>query len=189
MSEGATEKKIVNRIPLHWAVSITVVLALIPGLFLGKWNFTLWAIFIVWAEYFALGATVDTWKLVIPSIPFGAAAGALWLALTTFLSITFGGGPFVQFIWLSIGNLVFVTLLVWLIPKWDNWAKGTLAVFNGLTVWLAVYFTGSFPAIGLADNPYGAILWSFIWTVLMCYFGWFLGWLNVTIMFPKEVDA
>ncbi len=46
---------VVNRIPLWLAVAVTVVLSLPFGLWLGRFNFTLWCSFVVWAEYLALG--------------------------------------------------------------------------------------------------------------------------------------
>lgn len=175
-----------QRIPLPWAVSITVALSLPFGLYLGKFNFTLWVSFIVWAEYFVLGANVDTWKLVFPSIPAGALAAGLWMATTTLLQSIIGG----DIIWsMIIGNLIWVTALLYVIPRYGALTKGTLAVFNGLSLFLAVYFTGSIPDVGPMTNPYWVIFLAFVWTTLMCYFGWFLGWLNVTIIFPKEVKA
>lgn len=138
--------------------------------YLGTYNFTLWVCFIVWAEYFALGATVNTWKLVAPSIPTGAATGALWMATATLVTVLTGMDLIVGLI---IGTVIWVTALLYLIPEVSAFSKGTLAVFNGLALYLGVYFTGSIPQIGL-ENPYGVIFLTFVWTVLMAYFGWFL---------------
>ncbi len=189
MSEGSPTKTVVQRIPFHWAVALTVIVALIPGTFLGKWNFTLWVAFIAWAEYFALGGTVSTWKLILPSIPLGALSAAGWLATNTLLHQLLGsGGTFQSFLFLALANCIWVTGLVWVMSKSDIWTKGSLACFNGLTMWLAVYFTGSMPSVGPMANPYWAIAWAFIWTVAMCYFGWLLGVLNVALTFPHEVE-
>jgi hypothetical protein len=174
--------KVIQRIPLPWAVSITVVISLPFGLFLGKYNFPLWVAFSVWAEYFVFGAQVSSWKLVFPSIPAGAAAAALWMGTSALLGNLIPN----QFIALSVGNLIWVTILLYAIPKLKAWSDGTLAVFNGLTLFLAVYFTNSIPQIGVA-NPYLVILLAFVWTTLMAYFGWVLGWLNITLTFPKVV--
>jgi len=51
---------------------------------------------------------------------------------------------------------------------------GSLALFNRLAMILAVYFTGSVPAIG-ATNPYAIIWLAVIWTAIAGYFGAFLG--------------
>ena len=45
-----------DRIPLWLAVAITVVVSLPFGIWLSRWNLPIWVSFIVWAEYFALGA-------------------------------------------------------------------------------------------------------------------------------------
>ena len=187
MSENTAAKKIVQRIPLPWAVSLTVVFALPFGLFLGNFNFPLWVAFIVWAEYFVFGATPSSWKLVFPSIPAGAISAALWMATNAVLS-GFMGGQLGGFLALAIGNLIWVTALLYAIQRVPTLSKGTLAVFNGLTLFLAVYFTGSVPEVGPMANPYWVIVLAFIWTTLVAYFGWFLGWLNIAITFPKEVE-
>lgn len=185
MSTASGTKKIVQRLPLPWAVTLTVIFALPFGLYLGAYNFTLWVCFIAWAEYFALGATPGTWKLVAPSIPAGAATGALWMATATFVT-TVTKMPLI--VGLIVGTVIWITALLYLIPKVPALTQGTLAVFNGLAVFLGVYFTGSCPKIGIAD-PYGVIVLTFVWTVLMAYFGWFLGWLNIQLTFPHEVTA
>jgi len=189
MSETAVEKKVVQRVPLPWAVSITVVLALPFGLFLGNFNFPLWVAFIVWAEYFAFGAKPDSWKLVFPSIPAGAAAAALWMATSNLLTPALAGAlgsGFGGFLALAIGNLIWVTILLYVIPRVPSFAKGTLAVFNGLTLFLAVYFTGSVPSVGPMGNGYWVIVLAFLWTTLVAYFGWLLGFINIALTFPKE---
>ncbi len=88
---------------------------------------------------------------------------------------------------LVVANFIVLPIFIALIPRWHIWEKGTLAVFNGFTLFLAVYFTSSIPSVGIMDNPYGIIFWVFIWTVVMAYFGWFLGWLNVTLTFLTKV--
>lgn len=184
MSQQTTQK-VVQRIPLPWAVSLTVIVALPFALYLGKFNLPLWVAFIVWAEYFALGATVETWKLIIPSIPAGALTGALWMVTATFVNNLIGG----DLIWgLIVGTLIWITALLYIIPRVPAFSNGTLAVFNGLALYLGVYFTGSVPSVGAMGNPYWVIFLALIWTILVAYFGWFLGWLNITITFPKVVE-
>jgi hypothetical protein len=64
--------KIKETIPLWLAVAITVLVSIPFGLWLGKWNFTLWVGFIVWAEYFQYGAKPSAIKLILPSYTYGA---------------------------------------------------------------------------------------------------------------------
>jgi hypothetical protein len=159
---------------------LTVAIALPFGLLLGKFNFTLWVCFIVWAEYFALGASPDSWKIVFPAFPAGAAAGALWMITSNLVNGALGSHPLVGLI---IGNLIWVTALLYVIPRVKSFTQGTLAVFNGLAMFLGVYFTGSLPS--LATDPILVVIVAFVWATLMAYFGWFLGWLNIMLTFPK----
>jgi hypothetical protein len=62
-----------DTIVLWLAVAITVLVSMLFGLWLGKWNFTLWAAFIVWAKYFALGAKSAGVKVILPSVAYAAA--------------------------------------------------------------------------------------------------------------------
>lgn len=176
-----------GRVSLPWAVALTVFISLPFTFFLGKYNYPLWVCFIVWAEYFALGGKPDTWKLIIPSLPFGAFFGAVWCAIAVALADLIIGGQYNMFWGLALANFIVLPIFIALIPRWHIWEKGTLAVFNGFTLFLAVYFTGSIPQVGMLNNPYWVILWAFIWTVVMAYFGWFLGWLNVAFTFPYKV--
>jgi hypothetical protein len=181
---SATQTEIVQRIPIHWAVTLVVLFALPFGFFLDKFNFNLWVCFIVWAEYFALGAVPKNWRLIIPSIPFGAAIGAAWCATAVALISALGLSMF----WaLELGAIFWLTLYVYINMRVPTFIEGTLPSFNGFTLYLAVYFTGSLPKAGSMDNPYWVVFWAFIWTILMAYFGWFLGWFNIFLTFPKEV--
>lgn len=181
-----------KRIPLPWATAILVILILPLCFYLGKWNFALWVSFIVWAEYFALGAKADTWKLIIPSLPFGAVFGAAWctsaVALSKPLSVYVGpvNALYASF---ALTNLFWVPILLYGLRWTHAFTAGTLAVFNGFSLQLGVYLTGSLPQVGPMENPYYLIWWSFVWSVLMAYVGWFFGWLNVVLTFPRITNG
>ena len=65
-----------DTIPLWLAAAITVVVSLPFGLWLGDWNLPLWIAFIVWAEYFALGAKPKVLTTIIPrSVKVSEAPG------------------------------------------------------------------------------------------------------------------
>ncbi len=181
MSVESYQEVTVERIPLHWAVPILVSLVLPLSLYLSEFNFPLWVAFIVWAEYFALGGKPDTWKLILPSLPWGVFCGVLWIAFGTALSGSIG------LLWgLIISCFIFVTLLVYGLRWFEAWSHGSLAVFNGFTLFLAVYFTGTIPAFGPMENPYWVIGWAGVWCLLHAWFGWFLGWFNIAITFPYK---
>jgi len=65
-----------DRVPMWLAVAITVALSLPFGLWLGDYALPLWAAFIVWAEYFVLGARPEALRLIIPAF-FVGVFGAL----------------------------------------------------------------------------------------------------------------
>jgi hypothetical protein len=178
-----------KRIPLPWATVMVVILCLPLTFYLGEWNFPLWVSFIVWAQYFALGASATTWKIIIPSLPFGGTFAAAWctsaVAFSDFFIAHFGPvhGLYAAY---AISSVVWAALLVYGL-SWSNaFTAGTLAVFNGFTLQFATYFTHSVPKVGPIENPYYLIWWSFLWSVLMGYFGWFLGWLNVVLTLPRK---
>lgn len=176
------------RIPLPWAASLMLLLVLPLTFYLGVWNLPLWVAFIVWAEYFALGAKLSTWKVILPSLPFGALVGALWCASATYLSQfiePYVGSLHSVYLAYAISNLFWVTLIVYGCQWTEAFQKGTLAVFNGFTLQLAVYFSGSLPKIESIDGSYEIIAASFFWAVALAYFGWFLGWFNAVLMFPR----
>lgn len=195
----AVATKTVPWIAFPWAVSITVGLSLIPGLFLGKWNFTLWVSFITWAEYFVFGAKPSVGKNMLPGLAFGCATAAVWMANWIWFNSLFGvGDPFSLASWAIIAgtNLIWVTGLVYGIDKIKMFNDFALAVFNGLTLFLAVYFTtlggsvNSIPQVGPLSNPYWVIFWCFVWTLAMEYFGYVLAVFNVWLTtFTREVKA
>jgi len=181
MAEDEDKKKggtIVQRIPLWLAVAITVAIATPFAFHLGKYNLPLWLSFIVWAEYFALGANPSALKLILPSFLYGAIAVGLWLTTTVFLSeYTTVEIAFI------IANFIWVSIAVYGM-KWHKiLTTGSLALFNGLSMTLGIYFTGSIPSVGVS-GAYATVWLAVIWTVVAGYFGAFLGWLNVTITFP-----
>jgi len=99
--------------------------------------------------------------------------------------------------WLILGitNFLWIAGLVWAIAKVPTFGKASLAVFNGLTLYLAVYFTSLggaknvFPQIGPLTNQYWVIFWAFLWTLAMEYFGFAMAVFNIWITFPKKVKA
>lgn len=171
---------------LGLAVGITVAVALPFGFFLGPYNFPLWVAFIVWAEYFALGANPGNFKLIVPSIVYGAFMGALWNWLTILVAGRIGGDLMAVYIALTATGFVVMYLLCHYMGKVESLGKGSLAVFNGLTLFLAVNGTNSIPHIGPVDNPYFATLMAWVWVCVLGLFGWLLGWFNVAIMTPGK---
>jgi hypothetical protein len=81
-----------------------------------------------------------------------------------------------------------VSIMVYCMKFFKTFQVGSLAYFNGMSMCLAVIFTGAAPKIGLvAAHPQAATYWAAVWCIAMGWFGAILGWFNVTILFPKEV--
>lgn len=179
------DKKVITTIPLWLAVPITVLLAMPFGLWLGRYNFPLWCAFIVWAEYFALGGKPAVLKVILPSFAYGATATAVVLFLIPFFSFlpsVVVPGDLATSLILAIG----VGLMVYSMNGWKTLQVGSLPLFNGITMALAINFTGSYPDI--VSGPV-VPLWAGVWTVLMGAFGGLLGAFNVWLTFPKEAPA
>jgi hypothetical protein len=174
-----SEQKVRETIPLWLAVAITVVLSIPFGVYLGKYNFPLWAAFIVWAEYFALGAKPSALALIYPAFSYGAIVTGASMFVTVLLAKAMDPN-----LALAISLFIFVAFIVYSMRWWKTLQVGSLPLFNGISMLLAIYFTGSYPAAGnaLAD-PWIATAW----TIVAGIFGGILGWFNVTITFPRKV--
>jgi hypothetical protein len=192
------EKVMKETIPFPFAVAITVSLLLILGFFLGKWNFTLWVVFITWAEYFVFGATPSVGKAMLPGLAIGCFTAAVWMANWVFFMDLFNSQfpDFVSWLIISGTNFIWVVALCYIILRVPMFQAYGLALFNGLTLFLAVYFTFLGGAqnvipmhVGDLTNPYWVIIWTFIWTLLMEWVGYFAAVFNVWITFPREVKA
>jgi len=174
-----------DTIPLWLAVALTVLVSMPFGLWLGKFSFTLWCAFIVWAEYFALGAKPAGLKLILPSYAYAAALTAVTLFLVQFFkflpSMVTAGDVAVSLV-LFAGVAFTVYSMRWS----KTFQAGALPFFNGISMALAIYFSGSYPQIA---PPAIAPLWAGVWTILMGYFGALLAVFNVWLTFPREVTA
>ena len=185
-----------NTIPLWLAVAITVCVSLPFGIWLGKYNLPLWAAFIVWAQYFALGGKPSALKTVIPAYVIGVVGAALIMTAYALLSKGAGSGAIFTAGEFSITNdnialigacLVGFCILIYSMKFMPVTLTGMTPFFNGISMLLGVYFTGAFL------KPFGEIdpLWmpaaAAVGATLAGFLGGALGWFNVTIMFPHQV--
>jgi hypothetical protein len=186
MAEQEVKQPVVKEtIPLWLAVAITVVVSLPFGLWLGKWNLALWCSFIVWAEYFNLGAKPDAFRLILPAFAYGTlltAACMFVMVLLIPLLPTLVAGPDLA---AAVALFIFVGFIVYSMKWSETLQKGSLPLFNGISMLLALYFTNAYPATGNAMvDPWMAGLW----TILSGWFGACLGWFNIYILFPRKVS-
>ena len=178
----ATQYK--ETIPLWLAVGITVVVSVPFTLWLGTYNLAVWVSFIVWAEYFALGAKPAALRTILPSFAYSAILTGLTLAaipLLGFLPSLVAPGDLAVALALFVGVCFMVYSMRWA----KVFADGSLPFFNGISMVLAVYFTSSFPQIGVA--PGLAPIFAAVWTILLGAFGAARGVFNVWLTFPRPV--
>lgn len=178
--------RIKETIPLWIAVGVTVAVSVPFTLWLSHWNLAVWCSFIVWAEYFALGAKPAAAKTILPAFATSAIGTAILLAIIAALNssaklVTAGDVAVIVVLGAGCGGLVF------LMKFWKVLQAGSLPFFNGISMVLAVYFTTSFPHV--TDQASLAALWAGVWTVVLAAFGVLLGMFNVWLTFPKEVRS
>jgi Protein of unknown function (DUF1097) len=188
-----------NTIPLWLAVAITVCVSLPFSIWLGKYALPIWASFIVWAEYFALGGKPSALKTIIPAYILGVLVAAIIMTAYMLLSSALGTGSIVTmgewsftlnnaalFITCFVGFCFFIYAMKWF-PVTQT---GTLPFFNGISMGLAVFFTGAFlnaAPEGLDANLLPAL--AAVGAILAGLLGAFLGWFNVVILFPRPVQS
>jgi hypothetical protein len=190
--EVGVETETRNTIPLWLAVAITVVVSLPFGLWLKEWNLPLWTAFIVWAEYFVLGAKPAGLKIMVPSYILGVIGAVLVLiVMVAFGKTALGDVKLVTAGDLSIAIaflLAFCVLIYAMKFMPVTGGAGTLPFFNGISMGLATFFVGIyFTYGGLNVDSLIVPIVTGIPAILAGLLGAFLGWFNVTIMFPRVV--
>lgn len=89
----------------------------------------------------------------------------------------------------QVAFFIGVSIMVYSMKYFKTLQVGSLAYFNGMSMTLAVIFTGSTPKLNfVAAHPQSATFIAALWCIAMGWFGAILGWLNVVITFPKEVQ-
>jgi len=186
MSESSVQPTVVQTretIPLWIAITITVLVSVPFTLWLGSWNMAVWVSFIVWAEYFALGAKPSAAKTILPAFAYSAILTGLTLALISYLdflpSLRTPGDLAV-----GVALVIGVGFMVYSMRWAKVFQEGSLPFFNGISMVLAVFFTGSYPPIVTGA---AAAVWAGAWVVVLGAFGVLLAIFNLWITFPKPV--
>ena len=182
-----------DRVPIWLAIAITVVVSLPFGLWLGDYSLPLWVSFIVWAEYFVLGAKPSALKVIIPAFLIGVLGATGITTFSAVLQELLGGAGLVAeddasaFIGMFVGFCVFLYLLRY-VPM-DLFGSASLPHFNGVSMMLGVYFTGAYLAAAPSDlSPLLEPAVAAVGAALAGLLGCFLGWFNVTILFRVPAE-
>jgi hypothetical protein len=178
-------------LPLWLSVPVTVAISVPFGLWLGSWSLPLWAAFIVWAEYFSLGAEPSALRTMVPGYLSGAVGATVALVVSLLVGKVLDNpalvktGDLTWIIGLFIGFIPVIYAMRFL-PFTDG--PGGLPFFNGISMGLATFFVGGYAAYGGLTMPKDVDvllpLVTSIPAILAGLLGAFLGWFNVTIMKP-----
>jgi hypothetical protein len=173
------------------------------GIWLDKLNLPLWAAFIVWAEYFVLGSKPAALKIMVPAYTLGVVGVMLIGLFYQVLVKILGDGKVLDFGLQTLTNnnvALFVSFfigfcaLIYAMKYLPVTQVGSLPFFNGITMFLACYFTGTFLGwfkdfnVGADTLPYAIVIFCAITAFVGGMLGAVLGWFNVAIMFPREVE-
>lgn len=181
-----------DRVPMWLAVSITVVVSLPFGLWLGDYNLPLWVSFIVWAEYFVLGGTPSALRTIIPAYLVGVVVAFLITTANRVLEAALGGRAIVApddvaaFVAFFVGFCVLLYATRWVPLPLDT--SASLPFFNGISVTLGVFFTGAYLAAAPGGlDPVLEPAVAAVGAALAGLLGCFLGWFNVRILFREPL--
>ncbi|HFV8881373.1 TPA: DUF1097 domain-containing protein [Escherichia coli] len=136
---------------------MNLTIALLAGLScLASWpgiNIPVWAIFIGWAWYYALGATPDILKKIYASLLPGIATSVLCIAAINYM-ISLHISAMLAII-ISVIITVYVLLLLLQMPCMNS----SLPAFNAYSTVFAVYYGGFYPDTDGPDISL-AVLWA-----------------------------
>lgn len=127
---GAAPAETKETIPLWLAVAITVMVALPFTLYLNSYAIPAWVSFIVWAEYFALGAKLPALKLMIPSYTLAVTLTAATMSVCNAISPHLPTTNFGLYLSLFVG----VAVIVYIMRFSKTITAGSLPYFNGISI-------------------------------------------------------
>lgn len=183
-------------LPLWISIPITVVVSLPFGLWLGTSSLPLWVAFVVWAEYFTLGAKPAALKIMIPAYLCGVVSATFALVVSLLVGKLLHNPTAVttdDLAWF-IGLFVAIGVVIYLMRylPFTN-GPGGLPFFNGISMGLATFFVGSYTSyggLGLSKTlDFLSPLITSIPAVLSGLLGALLGWFNIVIMTPVRKAA
>lgn len=127
-----------------------------------------WAMFIGWGWYTALGSKVSVFKKAVPSMFVGYLMSAISIIAYT------ASNENIYVLVFGVGITVFIQMLTLKIKA----LSCALTSFNGYSCLFAIYAAGTFPAVSTSmkwdvNNVFIAILWTGLANVLGLLCGYF----------------
>lgn len=165
-----------TRIPIEIVVAILAAISCLVAL--PQLGLPVWALFIAWAWYFALGANPGVFKSVYPAALAGAvlAVVCIWL-----ISAFMGFMSLMPAMMLAVFITVFLLMLVLRVPA----TSCGLAAFNGYSCVFATYYGGFFRQTGSADLD---ILMAFVFSIVANLLGPVFGYFSIYFTFPRQEE-
>jgi len=164
------------RVPIEVTVAYLAALSLL--ITLPPLGLPVWATFVTWAGYFALGADKKAFKEIWKAVPLGGIFG--WLAVIGFdyAAKAMPGVPAI-FSYMIV-ELLDVLVLMYII----SYFKFTgAAVFFAFPSYFGTYFGGFYPKTG--DLITDATL-ALIWQCAANFLGPVFGFLSIYLSFPQK---
>ncbi len=152
---------------LDFAVAILAGFTCLTMLF----DLPVWALFIGWAWYFALGAKTFAFKQAIPALFVGYLLAAI--------SIIIYAASDYQMIALMIS--VAVTVFILMLSIKTSIFSCSLASFNAYSCMFAGYYAGNFPKVASSSFDLNNIVISILWIALANIVGLLCGYISVSI--------
>ena len=135
-------------------------------------NIPVWAIFIGWAWYFALGANAAVFKQSIPPMILGYVVGAIAIVVYTATNYNL----------VALIIAVAITVFIVMLSLKTSMFGCSLASFNAYSCLFAGYYAGSFPQAadgGTYDIKNVCI--AAAWIAMANVLGLIIGWVSVKL--------
>ena len=163
-------------IPIEIVVAVLAAISCLVTL--PQFGLPVWALFIAWAWYFALGATPAVFKMAYPAALAGAvlAAACIWL-----IGTLMGYMALMPAMMLAVFITVLLLMLVLRLPA----TSCSLAAFNGYSVVFATYYGGFFHKSGSAELD---ILMAFAFSIVAMLLGPVFGYFSIYFTFPRQEE-
>ncbi|AKG38339.1 MAG: DUF1097 domain-containing protein [Infirmifilum sp.] len=164
------------KIPIEITVAYLAALSLLVTL--PPLGLPVWATFVTWAGYFALGADKKAFRELYKAIPLGGIFG--WLAVVGF-DFAIKAMPGIHWI-IPVMIVEFLDVLVLMyIISWFKFVGA--AVFFAFPSYFGTYYGGFFPKTG--DLITDATM-ALVWQVAANLLGPIFGFLSIYLSFPEK---